>query len=141
MSDYGEPPSELVIEVGDTMDCIDITTVNDNIYEEDEQFFITLSSATDGVGIAQDTATVEITDNDGKTTLLYRFEFVCLLYMSTYVFNSIDVTVRWNQSVYLTSEGSTLVVCAEQPEQTERAFSVNVIIPSSEGIRLVSGGI
>ena len=141
MSDYGEPPSELVIEVGDMMDCIDITTVNDNIYEEDEQFFITLSSATVGVGIAQDTATVEITDNDGKTTLLYRFEFVCLLYMSACVFNSIDVTVRWNQSVYPTSEGSTLTVCAEQPEQTERAFSVNVIIPSSEGIRLVSGGI
>ena len=25
------------------------------------------------------------------------------------------------------------MVCAEQPEQTERAFSVNVIVPNSEG--------
>ena len=27
------------------------------------------------------------------------------------------------------------MVCAEQPEQTERAFSVNVIVPNSEGIK------
>ena len=65
-SDYGEPPSQLVIEVGDTMDCVNIATVDDDIYEENEQFSIALSSATVGVGIAQGTATIEITDDDGK---------------------------------------------------------------------------
>ena len=65
-SDYGEPPSQLVIEAGDTMDCVNIATVDDDIHEENEQFFIALSSATVGVGIAQGTATIEITDDDGK---------------------------------------------------------------------------
>ena len=42
--------------------------------------------------------------------------------------------------MYPASEGDTLTVCAEQPEQTERAFSVNVIIPNSEGVRPALGG-
>ena len=64
------------------MDCVDIATVNDDIYEENEQLSVALSSTTLGVGIAQGTATVEITDNDGKTTLLY---YSCILFKCVYL--------------------------------------------------------
>lgn len=64
--DYEEPPSELVIEGGTTMECFNIATVDDDIYAENEVFSITLStSTTERVVITQSSAVIEITDDDG----------------------------------------------------------------------------
>lgn len=63
--DYEDPPSELVIEVGATAECITIATVNNGIYEETEAFLIVLSTTSDSVVITRTSTTVEITDNDG----------------------------------------------------------------------------
>lgn len=48
------------------MGCFNISTADDDIYEENEQFTITLSTSTIGrIVITRSSATVEITDDDG----------------------------------------------------------------------------
>ena len=52
----------------------------------------------------------------------------------------LDVIVNWSQSQYSTSEGITLMVCVEQAEQADKAFSVDVIAPDSEGMNTIDLG-
>ena len=67
MTDFGIPnPSQLVFDVDVNSACTGITTDNDGIYEENETFSVSLSSTSDSVDIAVSTATVQITNNDGK---------------------------------------------------------------------------
>ena len=46
---------------------------------------------------------------------------------------STGVSVRWNQPQFSPREGDTIMVCAEQAGQTERAYSVNVFAPTADG--------
>ena len=43
----------------------------------------------------------------------------------------IVVSVNWVETEYTGNEGSTLIVCAEHPEETERPFSVNIAAPNT----------
>ena len=66
MTDFGVPvPSQLLFNVGTTIICTDITTIDDIIHEENELFSVALSSTSNGVDIGTG-ATVQITDNDGE---------------------------------------------------------------------------
>ena len=56
---------QLVFQVGATRACTSIVTVDDDIYEEDETFSVSLSSTSDRVVITLSSATVQIIDNDG----------------------------------------------------------------------------
>ena len=70
MNDYGTPiPSQLVFDVGVSNLCTDITTTDDNVYEGNESFLVSLFSTSAGVAVSGSTATVVITNNDG--TLIY----------------------------------------------------------------------
>ena len=55
-----------MFDIGATTGCTNIATVDDNIHEEDEIFFVSLSSISDSVVITLSSATVRITDNDGR---------------------------------------------------------------------------
>ena len=46
------------------------------------------------------------------------------------------VSVSWQMSEYIASEGSVISVCAVQPAPTERAFSVEIIAPFTEGMMI-----
>ena len=58
----------ITFPAGQTVQMIDVATIDDNDSEGTESFTATLSSASpsDVVFITQDTATVNIADNDGK---------------------------------------------------------------------------
>ena len=65
-SDYNlTQPAELVLVAGETRTCTDIMTTDDEIYEDDESFFATLTSANEGVVITISSAAILITDDDG----------------------------------------------------------------------------
>jgi hypothetical protein len=64
--DYTTATSAVTFQPGQTSKNIDVTIAGDNVYERDETFTVTLSSpAPAGVTIADDSATVGITDDDG----------------------------------------------------------------------------
>ena len=66
MTDYEIPvPSQLVFGVGVSTLCTNITTTDDEIYEENESFAVLLSSTSSNVDVSGSTAAVLITDNDG----------------------------------------------------------------------------
>ena len=46
--------------------CTDIMTTDDEIYEDDESFFATLSSTNAEIFVAINSAAILITDDDGK---------------------------------------------------------------------------
>ena len=69
MNDYGVPfPSELVFDVGVSTFCTDITTTDDAVYEGNESFLVFLTSASENVDVTGSTATVLITDSEGRQT-------------------------------------------------------------------------
>lgn len=74
MIDYGIPvPSQLLFNVGVSSLCIDISTTDDDVYEDDELFTVSLSSTSDNVDVSSSITTILITNNDGmhlKTKLL-----------------------------------------------------------------------
>ena len=66
VTDFGSPvPSQLLFNVGTTIICTAIMTINDIIHEENELFSVALSSTSNGVNIGTG-ATVQITDNDSE---------------------------------------------------------------------------
>ena len=66
-SEFEDPlPPQLVFEVGATRACTSIATVDDDIYEEDETFSVSLSSTSNRVVITLSSAIVQIIDNDGE---------------------------------------------------------------------------
>ena len=66
-SDYNlTQPAELVLFAGENRTCTDIMTTDDEIYEDDESFFATLSSTNEDVLVTINSAVILITDDDGK---------------------------------------------------------------------------
>ena len=71
--DYGTPvPQLLVFNVGTTRLCTDITTVDDEVYEDTESFRVSISliNTNDNIEVTVPTATVLITDDDCKLECL-----------------------------------------------------------------------
>ena len=65
--DYGVPvPSQLSFDVGVSSLCTNITTTDDEVYEENESFTVSLSSTSSNVDVSGSIATVLITDDDCK---------------------------------------------------------------------------
>ena len=50
---------------GITITCTTISTIDDEVYEDDESFIAILSSTNDHILIASRTVVIYITDNDG----------------------------------------------------------------------------
>ena len=67
--------------VGTTRACTSIATVDDDIYEEDETFSVSLSSTSGSVVINLSSVTVQIIDNDGESISQYRavFNVICII--------------------------------------------------------------
>ncbi len=62
-----------------TMACVDITTVDDQILENDENFTVSLGSSDPAQGVvfnAPTVVTVSILDNEGKE-LMYVYMYIC----------------------------------------------------------------
>lgn len=55
----------LFTDEGATMLCINIIVVNDDIFEETENFFLALNSSDDRVILSPSVATIFILDDDG----------------------------------------------------------------------------
>lgn len=71
-SDYITPSGSLTFQDGETSKTIDITLVNDDIFEPDEEFTVGLLG-TNGVGQvgAPRTATIKIVDDDSPSTVSF----------------------------------------------------------------------
>lgn len=83
VTDYEDPmPSRLVFDVGTTHTCVNITTVTDTVYEDDESFLVTLSSTRDGLDIFISTATVHITNDDGMKKINTSVDSYVVLFTS-----------------------------------------------------------
>ena len=67
-ADFGElnPPAVFTFTSSQSVDCTQITIVNDNIVEADEFFSVSLDSTNPQVVIGLSTASVFIADDDGK---------------------------------------------------------------------------
>ena len=79
-SDYGAIQAELVLGAGITTDCIDVLTIDDEIYEDDESFQITFPPAINNLISTGTPAPVFIIDNDGRTSICEYsvYHYLCL---------------------------------------------------------------
>ena len=57
---------ELVLDIGIASTCTSLSTFDDDLYEDDESFFATLSSTNENITLSASSATITITDNDGE---------------------------------------------------------------------------
>ena len=69
VADISPPPSQLVFSVDGITTCTTIQTQNDAVYEDNEQFMLSLIPTNPSISIGVGLTTVEITDNDGKCFL------------------------------------------------------------------------
>ena len=65
--DFAALDTEITFSAGLTRMCFNISVVNDNIYEDPEDFFINLDTEDSSVDVAPErrNGTAEITDDDG----------------------------------------------------------------------------
>lgn len=74
-NDYGIPvPSLLVFPAGTTSLCTDIPITNDDVYEGNETFTVSLTSTSSSVNVSGSSAEVLIIDDDG---MQFRYTFIC----------------------------------------------------------------
>ena len=126
-NDFGDPEqSELLLGAGISSVCTSIETNGDDIYENDETFFVTLAPNNSDVAIINSTAIVLIQDNDGECLL--STEHFMLTHTST-----VGVEVNWAQGSYVGVEGGVVSVCATKLQQTQRGFDVTIIAPDNPG--------
>ena len=65
---------ELTFSPGETMKRVEVTIVNDDVYEGLEEFTAELTTTDSGVDIFQPDATARINDDDG---ICYLYAFSC----------------------------------------------------------------
>jgi hypothetical protein len=99
-------------DVSDPQQCFMLQTSGDNLFEEDEIFFISLSSSSDNVDVLNDNVIVTIRDIS-------------------------EVTVGFEMSAYNVTEGDTLEVCVEVVSGAfgdQVSLMVNVVPVAEQGI-------
>ena len=69
-SDFEPGPITVTFEPGETSMPVTIPTMDDDVNEFPESFTVVLSDPV-GAQLGEDTATIDIVDNDGKTTFMY----------------------------------------------------------------------
>lgn len=70
-NDFNDPePIEVIIGNGVPRSCTNIMTRDDDIYEDDESFFVTLSSQYENIAFPVSSASVLIVENDGNFDVL-----------------------------------------------------------------------
>ena len=69
-------PSQLVFDVGVSSLCTEITTIDDGVFEGNETFLVSLTSANANVDVSGSTATVVIRDIDGINSLFTLENFL-----------------------------------------------------------------
>ena len=67
-ADYRETIEELTFAPGETLKTVEVTIINDNVYEVLEEFTAELTTTDSGVDIFQPDATARISDDDGNST-------------------------------------------------------------------------
>ena len=70
-------PSQLVFDVGVSRLCTEITTIHDGVFEGNETFLVSLTSANANVDVNGSTATVVIRDIDGIKSLFTLAVCLC----------------------------------------------------------------
>ena len=79
-------PSQLVFDVGVSSLCTDITTIDDGVFEGNETFLVSLSSANANVDVSGSTATVVIIDTNGIKQYCLYLQPLSLKFYAPFVF-------------------------------------------------------
>ena len=77
--DYTSITVTLIFDGSNTRQCNEVAITDDNIYEDDETFSVTLTTGDEDVTLEPDNGIVTITDDDGS--------FHYLAYMHTYKYS------------------------------------------------------
>ena len=123
-------PEELQLQ------CVNITIVDEVTLEEDEVFFVSLTSDDPGVVInpPQSLATVVILNDDGKAIINQSILIAVCVY-GLFCFTVVNVGFELEEYIVNEDENDTLV-CADLSGETERAVNVTVLLSSgtAEGL-------
>ena len=91
------------------MQCTDVEIVSDDTLEDVETYCLTLENTLSAVIIGlPETTCIEIGDND-------------------------NVSLSWQQSLYSTTEGSNIRICADLLGQIEISVAANITHPNTTG--------
>lgn len=68
--DYLATPGEVVIQPSQNFQgCFNLSVINDDIFEADEDFFLTIATEDDKIFVNNNMATITIQDDDGEFLL------------------------------------------------------------------------
>ena len=91
--DYDSGPYNVTFPIGSTNASFDITITDDNVFEFDEIFNISITSITNGHIVSTPAvATVTIIDNTSKYLIL--FIYVVFMYAHSYVVKYVRTCIR-----------------------------------------------
>ena len=65
-SDYSSVSQDLTFSQSSSRECVNVSIVNDDELENEEEFRMTLTTGEDRVNLDPNTTTVRITDDDGE---------------------------------------------------------------------------
>lgn len=91
-ADFNLPNSELIFAVGETIQCANITVIDDNIVEGDESFFVEIRHDDN---IITTVSAVLITDNDSK-----RERTTIILYNSGYLVHYDSHSIYYRNCIF-----------------------------------------
>ena len=99
-ADFGElnPPAVFTFTSSQSVDCTQITIVNDNIVETDEFFSVSLDSTNPQVVIGLSTASVFIADDDGK---MNKWDMCSNMHAFTYILLYTEALFEFTQNTYI----------------------------------------
>ena len=80
--DYVSTSSDLTFSQSSSRECVNVSIVNDDELENEEEFRLTLTTGEDKVNLIPDSTTVRITDDDGEATN----QFVRCLHIQKFTF-------------------------------------------------------
>ena len=65
-ADFSLPSNELIFAIGDMIQCVNITIIDDNVVEGDEMFIVEIFSDDAPIILGNSISAVFITDDDSK---------------------------------------------------------------------------
>ena len=65
-SDYSSVSQDLTFSQSSSLECVNVSIVNDNKMEDEEEFSLTLTTTKARVNLDPNTTTIRIADDDGE---------------------------------------------------------------------------
>ena len=99
-ADFGvlNPPAVFTFTSSQSVDCTQITIVNDNVVEATEFFSVSLDSTNPQVVIGISTASVFIADDDGK---MNEWDMCSNMHAFTYILLNAEALFEFTQNTYI----------------------------------------